>query len=429
MTGPGGDTWVFTPRAPSSRPPIGGGPPYSSPLPHHHHHHHHQHRHLHQESDRGQLRTIARHAMQFYPDTYDFCTSSGPKMSPFDRTAEPISPLSPSSGPGSPLSDHSDTTSCSSPDLKSCSAAPRVAVVGSTGPQRVRRPLNAFIIWTKEERRRLAQLNPDLENTDLSKILGRSWKAMSLAEKRPYMQEAERLRVQHTIDHPDYKYRPRRRKQLKKPAKTPEAPPPPSSCYPAPYDSTALSGYPQQTTPLYPQQATPLYSQQATPLYPQQATPLYPQQATPLYPQQATSLYPQQTTPLYPQQATPLYPADRFSYTLPPTYRRPAPYQADAHGYAQGYAPRVGGGGHHGDQTQRYDGPAPPTGGGEEEKEEKEEEEEQYWLYHGQLYPALSSLELYLEQVQLDMLYDLDRSEFEQYLGPAHSRREERFLS
>uniref|UniRef100_A0A4W5QZ70 Transcription factor SOX n=1 Tax=Hucho hucho TaxID=62062 RepID=A0A4W5QZ70_9TELE len=97
-----------------------------------------------------------------------------------------------------------------------------------TATGHIKRPMNAFMVWSKIERRKIMEQSPDMHNAEISKRLGKRWKMLKDSEKIPFIREAERLRLKHMADYPDYKYRPKKKPKLD--SSKPSAPSPEKSC-------------------------------------------------------------------------------------------------------------------------------------------------------------------------------------------------------
>lgn len=124
--------------------------------------------------------------------------------SPVQKTSESASPGSPGGFKGFTIDPMSQTFLRMPHMYHSLQAQ-----LQQSNSPKVKRPMNAFMIWARLYRSTIAKRYPNANNAEISVKLGEIWNDLSTEQQRPYFDEASRLKEKHRTEHPNWVYQPR----------------------------------------------------------------------------------------------------------------------------------------------------------------------------------------------------------------------------
>ncbi|CAJ0839921.1 15022_t:CDS:2 [Entrophospora sp. SA101] len=80
----------------------------------------------------------------------------------------------------------------------------------SNKPKRTPRPPNAFILYRREKQSEVTAKNDKLTNADVSKVISKMWWKESEQERFRWEKTADRMKLLHMQEYPDYVYKPKK---------------------------------------------------------------------------------------------------------------------------------------------------------------------------------------------------------------------------
>lgn len=115
-------------------------------------------------------------------------------------------------GPGAPTSSTNNCVNNNANKKRSTSlsalqsSASKELPMSPATKSKIRRPMNAFIIFSKKHRKLVHKKHPNQDNRTVSKILGEWWYALKPEEKAKYHELASSVKDAHYKAHPEWKW-------------------------------------------------------------------------------------------------------------------------------------------------------------------------------------------------------------------------------
>ncbi|ORX98560.1 hypothetical protein K493DRAFT_213989 [Basidiobolus meristosporus CBS 931.73] len=77
---------------------------------------------------------------------------------------------------------------------------------GDNSSPKLKRPMNAYLLFNKEMRHKLLETNPNMSVSEISKEIGDRWKNLNEEERNRYFTEAQSIKREFLVSNPDFVY-------------------------------------------------------------------------------------------------------------------------------------------------------------------------------------------------------------------------------